>query len=191
MGRTEHASRLMELRNTPSFQLSEKPSFRNYSSSRSCDKSELPSAAASMPHVLLTHIPANRIPPEATGIVPPCIPGHADANYWAKKHVLMVLKACPLLGDSSASQWNAVLNSPHGCFVWSQQEQFQILDYTQRKSSSVREVLEHRSDLLLTHKRVRTPNPTGRTRQGDCLQSRLWYPQEEALCGSQDQTCQE
>lgn len=183
MDRTEHASRLLELRDTQSFQLSEKPSLRIYSSSRSCDKSEWPNVGASMPHVLLTFLfPANRTPPEAMLTLPPCLPEHADANDWTTNMTSRCSK--PITCWDTPLPVGEMLYRilPAAALCGINQEQFQLLDYTQLKNSSVWEVLEHGSDLLLTHKRVCTPNVTGRTRQGGCLQSWLWYPQEEALC---------
>lgn len=54
-----------------------------------------------------SHVPAKFISPEVMGVLLPGTPGvGAGSNYWAKMRDSMVLKACNLLEDSSATQFH-------------------------------------------------------------------------------------
>lgn len=190
MDRTEHASRLLELHDTQSFQLSEKTSLRIYSSSRSCDKSEWPSIGASMPHVLLTFLfPANRTPSEAMCTPPPCVPGHADANEWTKNMTSWCSKpvTCWDIPLPVGEMLCWILPAAALCGI--NQEQFQLLDYTQLKN------------LICLGGFRAWVRPAPHTQA--CLHTKCdrqdkagWLPAELALISSgrgtmQDQTCQE
>lgn len=106
MDRTEHASSLPELHDTPSFQLSEKNHINDlFIQQKLWQISIAHFWGINTMYFTDSHVPAKCIPPEVMGILPPGTPGHAGANYWAKMHDSMVLIACHLLRDSSATQF--------------------------------------------------------------------------------------